>query len=85
VTGYFYRTSAGAEIDLLLTWPSGEQWAVEIKRSLTPKLERGFHHACEDLKPARKWVVYPGDESYPLAADIQAVSLRGLCEVLRTS
>jgi predicted AAA+ superfamily ATPase len=85
VTGYFYRTSAGAEIDLLLTWPSGEQWAVEIKRSLTPKPERGFHHACEDLKPARKWVVYPGDESYPLAADIQAVSLRGLCEVLRTS
>lgn len=85
VTGYFYRTSAGAEIDLLLTWPSGEQWAVEIKRSLTPKPERGFHHACEDLKPARKWVVYPGDENYPLAADIQAVSLRGLCEVLRTS
>lgn len=85
VTGYFYRTSAGAEIDLLLTWPSGEQWAVEIKRSLTPKLERGFHHACEDLKPERKWVVYPGNESYPLAADIQAVSLRGLCEVLRAS
>jgi predicted AAA+ superfamily ATPase len=85
VTGYFYRTSAGAEIDLLLTWPSGEQWAVEIKRSLTPKLERGFHHACEDLKPVRKWVVYPGNESYPLAADIQAVSLRGLCEVLRAS
>lgn len=85
VTGYFYRTSAGAEIDLLLTWPSGEQWAVEIKRSLTPKLERGFHHACEDLKPARKWVVYPGNESYPLAADIQAVSLRGLCEILHAS
>ena len=85
VTGYFYRTSAGAEIDLLLTWPSGEQWAVEIKRSLTPKLERGFHHACEDLKPARKWVVYPGDESYPLAEDIQAVPLRGLCEILRAS
>jgi len=83
VTGYFYRTSAGAEIDLLLTWPSGEQWAVEIKRSLSPKLERGFHHACDDLKPERKWVVYPGQESYPLAADIQAVSLRGLCEVLR--
>ncbi|MEY2619057.1 MAG: hypothetical protein RL522_2059 [Pseudomonadota bacterium] len=83
VTAYFYRTSAGAEIDLLLVWPSGEQWAIEFKRSLAPKLERGFHSACNDLKPARKWVVYPGQEAYPLAADIQAVSLPGLCEALR--
>ncbi|MEY4711766.1 MAG: hypothetical protein RIS88_1216 [Pseudomonadota bacterium] len=83
VTGYFYRTSAGAEIDLLLVWPSGELWAVEFKRSLSPKVERGFHSACDDLQPTRKWVVYPGQEAYPLAADIQAVSLHGLCEKLR--
>lgn len=83
VTAYFYRTSAGAEIDLLLSWPGGEQWAVEIKRSLSPKLERGFHHACEDLRPQRKWVVYPGQERYPLAPDIQAVPLLALCEALR--
>lgn len=83
VTAYFYRTSGGAEIDLLLAWPGGDLWAVEFKRSLSPRLERGFHSACEDLKPARKWVVYPGDESYPLAADVQAISLSGLCGVLR--
>jgi len=83
VMAYFYRTSAGAEIDLLLVWPGGEQWAIEFKRSLSPKVERGFHNACDDLKPARKWVVYPGQEAYPLAADIQAVSLHGLCETLR--
>jgi predicted AAA+ superfamily ATPase len=76
---FFYRTSAGAEIDLLLAWPSGELWAIEIKRSLTPKLERGFHAACEDLTPARKWVVYPGQESFPLGHDIKAVSLAALC------
>ncbi len=76
---FFYRTSAGAEIDLLLAWPSGELWAIEIKRSLTPKVERGFHAACEDLTPARKWVVYPGQESFPLGHDIQAVPLAALC------
>lgn len=83
VTPYFYRTSAGAEIDLLLAWPSGDLWAVEIKRSLSPRLDRGFHHACDDLKPSRKWVVYPGQDSYPLAAGAWAVSLYGLCEILR--
>jgi predicted AAA+ superfamily ATPase len=82
VTGYFYRTSGGAEIDLLLVWPGGDLWAIEIKRSSTPKVERGFHSACDDLKPSQKWVVYPGQETYPLAADIQAISLHGLCEKL---
>ena len=85
MTGCFYRTSAGAEIDLVLAWPDGSLWAVEFKRSLAPKLERGFHNACDDLKPHRKWVVYPGQEAYPLAADIQAVPLRLLCEALRNS
>lgn len=73
--GYFYRTSGGAEIDLLLAWPDNSLWAVEIKRSLNPKVERGFHAACEDLAPARKFVVYPGQERYRMAHDIQAVSL----------
>ncbi|MEO5658353.1 MAG: DUF4143 domain-containing protein, partial [Polaromonas sp.] len=71
----FYRSSAGAEIDLLLSWPNGEHWAVEVKRSTTPKVERGFHSACDDIKPVRKWVVYPGAEAYPLNDDIQAMPL----------
>lgn len=82
VTGYFYRTSGGAEVDLVLAWPDQELWAIEIKRSLAPKVERGFHSACEDLKPTRKWVVYPGQESYPMGNDVQATSLHGLCQVL---
>lgn len=82
VTAYFYKTSGGAEIDLLLNWPGGQLWAIGIKRSSAPKVERGFHSACDDLKPSQKWVVYPGPETYPLAADIQAISLHGLCEKL---
>lgn len=54
--------------------------AIEIKRSLAPKVERGFYAACADLKPARKFVVYPGQERYRLAEDIEAISLVGLAQ-----
>ena len=76
--GYFYRTGGGAEIDLVLSWPDGRLWAIEVKRSLSPRPERGFHAACDDLAPERKWVVYPGSERYRLAPDIEALSLQAL-------
>ena len=47
--GCFYRTAAGAEIDLLLEWPDQRLWAIEVKRSLSPRLGRGFHQARADL------------------------------------
>ncbi len=82
VQAHFYRSSGGAEIDLLLTWPNGTMWAIEIKRSLSPKVERGFHAACADLSPTRKLVVYPGAETFPLGSDVQAVPLGALCAEL---
>jgi uncharacterized protein len=71
----FYRTAAGAEIDLLLTPPGEKPWAIEIKRSLTPKLEKGFYLACEDLQPQNRIVIYPGQESFPLANGVTVMSL----------
>lgn len=82
VQAHFYRTSGGAEVDLLLAWPNGDLWAIEIKRSLTPKVERGFHAACDDLKPTRKLLVYPGADTFPLGHDVQAMSLAALCREL---
>lgn len=79
---HFYRTAAGAEIDLLLTLPGGKLWAVEVKRSLSPKVERGFHHACADLSPQRRIVVYPGSEAYPLSDGIEVMSLRDAGQAL---
>ena len=78
----FYRTSAGAEIDLLLELPNGELWAIEIKRSLAPALEKGFHFARADLNPARCFVVYSGQEHYPLAEGVEVISLRAMAELL---
>lgn len=83
VTGHFYRTSGGAEIDLLLVWPNGNKWAIEIKRSQSPKLERGFHAACDDLQPERKFVVYAGNERYRLSGDVEAISLSELSALLQ--
>ncbi|NBW78515.1 MAG: ATP-binding protein [Betaproteobacteria bacterium] len=78
----FYRSNAGAEIDLLLTWPNGEHWAIEIKRSTTPKVERGFYSACEDIQPTHKLLIYPGHESYPLGDGIEVMPLHAAMQAL---
>ena len=79
---FYYRTSVGAEIDLILELPGGEIWAIEIKRSLSPKVERGFHVACHDLKPARRFVVYAGGERVPLPNGIEAMGVAELAAML---
>lgn len=78
----FYRTAAGAEIDLVLDLPGGDRWAIEIKRGLAPKPDKGFHHARSDLNPARSFVVYSGRERYSMASDIEAISLTDLAREL---
>ena len=79
----FYRSaSQGSEIDLLLTAKDRKPWAIEIKRSDTPKLERGFHLACQDVLPEAKFVVYPGTEQFPLRYNVRAIGLRELCELV---
>ena len=79
---FYYRTSAGAEIDLLLELPGSKLWAIKIKRSLSPKVERGFHIACDDLQPARRLVVYAGTERVPLPHGVEAVGLLELAAAL---
>lgn len=77
------RATGGAEVDLLLHLPKDELWAIEVKRALTPKPERGFHHARSDLDPARSFVVYAGEERYPIGEGIEAISAGGLADELR--
>jgi predicted AAA+ superfamily ATPase len=74
----FYRTSAGAEIDLVIDHKDGCRWVIEIKRGLSAKLERGFYQACEDLQPDRAFAVHAGDDRYPLAKGVEAISIREL-------
>ncbi len=77
---HYYRTSNGTEVDLILTLPGGGIWAIEVKRSSAPKLERGFHSACADLEPKKRFVVYPGTERFPLDEFTDAI---GIVELMR--
>jgi len=79
---FFYRTAAGAEMDLLIDLPGGERWAIEIKRSLAPSLKKGFHYAREDVKPMRCFVVYSGEERYPLIEGVEVIGLFELAALL---
>ena len=79
----FYRTSAGAELDLVLEIP-GFQWpiAIEIKRSLTPSLGKGFHNAISDIEPERAFVVHAGEERYPVGESTEVIGLREMALLL---
>ena len=80
---HYYRTSNGTEIDLLLTLPNRELWAIEVKRSSAPKIERGFHSACADLKPHKRFFVYAGIERFPLDKTTDAIGIVELAEMLQ--
>lgn len=82
---HFYRTSNGTEIDLILTIGGGQHWAIEVKRTSAPKVERGFHSACAEIRPTRRFIVYPGEERFPLDDTTDAISLGGLAELLQAS
>ena len=72
---YFYRTSAGAEIDLVIEGHGGKRYAVEVKRSTAPVLRRGFWNACDDLAVTEGIVAYSGLEAFPLDSGVEALSL----------
>lgn len=81
----FYRTAAGAEVDLVLDFAGGQRWAIEIKRSLSGKMSHGFHQALSDLKPTRAFVVHAGHERYPLPNSVEAIGLNELALSCATS
>ncbi len=82
VQPYYYRTTHGAEIDLILEFSPTERWAIEIKRSSAPRLSRGFYTACDDIKSTRRFALYGGNDSFPMQQEVQAIGLVGLMELL---
>jgi len=78
----FYRSSTGAEIDLVIEFKNKQRWAIEIKRSSAPTVSKGFYAACEDTTPTRKIVVHAGDSVYPLGDQIEAMPLQHLLSLL---
>ncbi len=79
----FFRTAAGAEIDLVLDRPRGQRIALEIKRSSAPKPSQGFWSGIADIKPTAAYVVYPGKERYALGKGVEALPVTMLSGILR--
>ncbi|MEZ0541269.1 ATP-binding protein [Fibrella arboris] len=75
---YYYRTHAGAEIDLLLITPDGKKVAIEIKLSNAPTVSKGFYSSLDDIKPDHAFVVIPDGDSYPKDNDLWVCNLTDL-------
>ncbi len=72
---YFYRTGAGAEADLVLEFAPGRCWAIEVKLSSAPTVDRGFHNAADDIAAERRILVHKGKERFPMRGGIEAMPL----------
>ena len=81
VSASFYRTAAGAEIDLILEFGI-DRWAIEIKHSSLPKPSRGFYEGSRDISATRKVVLYPGTESYKIKDGVEVLPVTHLMREL---
>jgi len=79
----YYRTAAGAEIDLVLDFPGlSETWAIEIKSGLSAKPSKGFYYAIRDIQPDQSFLVYAGETRYPLSHGVEAISIAEIMAIL---
>ena len=71
----YYRTQAQAEIDLVLEGPRRQVIAIEIKRTLSPRVGKGFRLGSEDVRATERYYVIPGTETFPLGHETKAIGL----------
>lgn len=83
MTPWFYRTTNGAEIDLVIEQNMQQKLAIEIKRSMAPTVSKGFHQGCEDIGATKRFIVYPGHERYTVAKDVIALSIVDMMEEIK--
>lgn len=80
---HFYRSSAGAEIDLVLQLPGGAIWAIEVKRTTSPKVTKGFHIAADDIGAQGRFLVNATDHEVPGPNGVRAMPLLAMMGRLR--
>ena len=78
---YFYRSSSGNEIDLLLE-KGDRRMAVEFKTSVAPKPTRGLYQALNDLGIEEAWIIAQTEDSYPFNDRVHISSLPDFLEIL---
>ncbi len=80
---FFYESSSKAEIDLVFEISPHTRVAIEVKRSLNPTLSKGFYNACEALAIEQSYIVYPGQERFAYAKNIEVLPLKEMMEMIR--
>jgi hypothetical protein len=58
--------------------------AIEINRSRTPELSRGFLVGCEEVRATERWIVVPDGDSHSIGHDTKVIPLRDLAERIAT-
>lgn len=84
VLPYFYRTTAGAEIDLLLLRGNKPFVAFEFKYSNSPQISKGNTEALKDLGNPPMFIVTPTAARAPVRPGMEVISIADLPEVMRT-
>ena len=74
---FFWATHAGGELDLVFQ-RKGRLWGVEMKFDEAPTITRSMRSAVKELDLARLWIVYPGDQVFPMDERMTAVGLDNL-------
>jgi hypothetical protein len=82
-TAWYYRTAAGAEIDLVIEYGTHQRMAIEIKRSMAPTVSKGFYTGCDDIAATHRYVVYPGSEVYTGPHDSTITPVHHLMQTLQ--
>jgi len=72
---YFYRTSSGNEVDLVIETPS-KLFVVECKASAAPQLTKGNWSAIEDLNPDKSFIIAPVSSTYPIKENLFVTNLQ---------
>lgn len=68
---YFYRTHQGAEVDILIVKRNKPVVCADIKRTYAPMMSRGFANVIQDHQTDRNFIIWPGEENFPVAENVQ--------------
>ncbi|MBI3620633.1 MAG: ATP-binding protein [Nitrospirae bacterium] len=70
---FYWATHGGAELDLLMI-RGRRRLGFEVKRTMSPSVSPSMRIAMKDLGLTRLDLIYPGDQTFPLAKGIRAVA-----------
>lgn len=77
----FYRTAAGAELDVVVEM-GPRKLGFEVKFSSAPKVTKGFWQACEDVGVDAAYIVAPVQTGWPVQDKVAVIGVHELAHTL---